>query len=84
MGFRRVPGHCESTVTTLCDCRNFEALGTLDMRAPAGDLEMIKTDSCHVKQIQLAKCGLTGDGTDNEFDYHQTVTLMKVAKVCSP
>lgn len=39
--------------------------------------EMIMTDSCHVKQIPLARCGLTGDGTDYEFDYHQTFTLMK-------
>jgi hypothetical protein len=38
--------------------------------------EMIMTDSCHVKQIALAKCGLTGDGTDYEFDYKQTFTLM--------
>jgi hypothetical protein len=42
------------------------------------------TDSCHVKQIKLAKCGLTGDETDYEFDYHQTFTLMKVANVCLP
>jgi hypothetical protein len=46
--------------------------------------EMIMTDSCHVKQIKLAKCGLTGDGTDYEFDYHQTFTVMKVAKVSLP
>lgn len=42
--------------------------------------EMIMTDSCHVKQIPLAKCGLAGDGTDYEFDYKQTFTLMKRAK----
>lgn len=41
--------------------------------------EMIMTDSCHVKQIPLSKCGLTGDGTDYEFDYRQTFTLMKAA-----
>ena len=39
--------------------------------------EMIMTDSCHVHQIPLGKCGFTGDGTDYEFDYHQTFTLMK-------
>jgi hypothetical protein len=39
--------------------------------------EMIMTDSCHVKQIPLAKCGLTGDGTDFEFDYRQTFTLRR-------
>ena len=39
--------------------------------------EMIMTDSCHVKQIPLAKCGLAGDGAEYEFDYHQTFTLMK-------
>jgi hypothetical protein len=39
--------------------------------------EMIVTDSCKVKQIALAKCGFAGDGTDYEFDYHQTFTLMK-------
>lgn len=39
--------------------------------------EMIMTDSCHVKQIALSKCGLAGDGTDYEFDYHQTFTLMR-------
>lgn len=39
--------------------------------------EMIMTDSCHVKQIPLAKCGLHGDGTDYEFDHRQTFTLMK-------
>jgi hypothetical protein len=38
--------------------------------------EMIMTDSCHVKQIALKKCGLTGDGTDYEFDAGQTFTLM--------
>ncbi len=42
--------------------------------------EMIMTDSCHVKQIPLGKCGLTGDGTDYEFDYHQTFTLMRAKK----
>jgi hypothetical protein len=44
------------------------------------DHEMIMTDSCHVKQIPLDKCGLAGDGADYEFDYHQTFTLMKDAK----
>lgn len=39
--------------------------------------EMIMTDSCHVKQIPLAKCGFAGVGTDYEFDYRQTFTLMK-------
>ncbi len=39
--------------------------------------EMIMDDSCHVKQIPLGKSGLTGDGTDYEFDYRQTFTLMK-------
>jgi hypothetical protein len=41
--------------------------------------EMIMTDSCHVKQIALAKCGLAGDGTDYEFDHKQTFTLMKAS-----
>jgi hypothetical protein len=41
------------------------------------DHMMIMTDSCHVKQIPLAKCGLSGDGTDYEFDYKSTFTLMK-------
>ena len=39
--------------------------------------EMVMTDSCHVKQIPLAKCGVAGAGTDYEFDYRQTFTLMK-------
>ena len=42
--------------------------------------EMIMDDSCHVKQIPLGRCGFTGDGTDYEFDYHQTFTLMKAKK----
>src|SRR5271156_1364784 len=42
--------------------------------------EMIMTDSCHVKQIPLAKCGLAGAGTDYEFDYRQTFTLMTAKK----
>ncbi len=43
--------------------------------------EMIMTDSCHVKQIPLARCGLAGDGTDYEFDYHCTFTLMSTPHV---
>lgn len=39
--------------------------------------EMIMTDSCHVKQIALGKCGLTGDGTDYEFDYRQTFMVTR-------
>jgi hypothetical protein len=39
--------------------------------------EAIMTDSCHVKQIRLANCGLAGDGTEYEFDYKQTFVLMK-------
>jgi hypothetical protein len=39
--------------------------------------EMIMTDSCHVKQIPLVKCGLTGDGADYEFDFRQTFTVMR-------
>lgn len=39
--------------------------------------EMIMTDSCHVKQIPLGKCGLTGDGMEYEFDYKQTFTVMR-------
>lgn len=39
--------------------------------------EMIMTDSCKVKQIALAKCGLAGAGTEYEFDHKQTFTLMK-------
>ncbi len=42
--------------------------------------EMLMDDSCHVKQIPLGKCGLTGDGTDYEFDYRQTFTLMRSKK----
>jgi hypothetical protein len=42
--------------------------------------EMIMDDSCHVKQIPLTKCGLTGDGADYEFDWRQTFTLMRAAK----
>jgi hypothetical protein len=42
--------------------------------------EMIMTDSCHVRQIALAKCGLTGDGTGYEFDYRQTFTLMRAVR----
>jgi hypothetical protein len=41
------------------------------------DHEMIMTDSCHVKEIPLDKCGLAGDGTEYEFDHRQTFTLMK-------
>jgi hypothetical protein len=39
--------------------------------------EIIMTDSCHVKQIALSKCGFAGGGTDYEFDYRQTFTLTK-------
>jgi hypothetical protein len=43
--------------------------------------EMIMTDSCHVKQVALAKCGLAGDGTEYEFDARQTFTLMRECHV---
>jgi hypothetical protein len=39
--------------------------------------EMIMTDSCHVKEIALAKCGLTGDDMEYEFDHRQTFTITR-------
>jgi hypothetical protein len=39
--------------------------------------EIKMTDSCHVKQIRLADCGLTGDGKPYEFDAGQTFVLRK-------